>query len=100
AVDLGVVQEKLEKMAPPAGGCDWAEAVNEAITILEGGRHSHRDIFLIGDGSTQGLGDPTSLNAWHDKVTPHLKKLRDRAPRLTYVNVAPERAADPPNWTL
>jgi hypothetical protein len=29
-----------------------------------------------------------------------LKNLRDRAPRLTYVNVAPERAPDPPNWTL
>jgi hypothetical protein len=99
-VDFEKVRKSLEKMPPPAGGCVWPESVREAIKILENSKRARRDIFLIGDGSRQGLADANSLEQWKFNVVPSLTKLRDTAPKISYVNIAPKRPEDPPNWAL
>jgi hypothetical protein len=97
--DLERVRDALANLPPPAGGCDWPQAVLAAHKILAGSQRARREIILLGDGQRFGWADDGSLERWALQVKP----LRDESssnPNLWVVNLAPGRPAVPPNWSV
>jgi hypothetical protein len=103
--DLARVRKHIEELPAPAGGCDWRPALQAAAAILERSQRAEREIVLLGDGQRFGWADRDSLFRWPllaselglDKAEPPAGRMR---PRFWVVNVAPQRDADPPNWSL
>jgi hypothetical protein len=99
------VRKHIDTLPPPAGGCDWRPAVQTAAAILSRGQRAEREIIILSDGQRFGWADRDSLFRWSllaselglDQAEPPLGQLR---PRFWVVNVAVERAANPPNWSL
>ncbi len=97
--DLGRVRQKVAGMPGPRGGCDWPAALAAAHKVLATSGRPERDIIVLSDNQRFGWADDTSMLRWEMLAT----ELRDQAgprPRVWVVNVAPERPADPPNWSL
>src|SRR5947209_6356888 len=103
--DLARVRKGIEKLPPPAGGCDWRPALRAAHDILAKSQRAEREIVVLGDGQRYGWADKESLFRWEllaselgYKKTPGPDD--PPRPRLWAVNLAPDRSADPPNWAL
>jgi hypothetical protein len=102
--DLERVRKRLDELAPPGGGCDWRPALQRADAILSKSQRAERAIILLHDGQRHGWADRDSLFRWSLLASelgydqPEQKGLI--RPRLGVVNVAPDRPANPPNWSL
>src|SRR3954471_5443842 len=55
--DLDRVRERITKVPPPAGGCDWPSAVKAAHDLLDGSQRAEREIILLGDGQRFSWAD-------------------------------------------
>ncbi|HEY7311922.1 MAG TPA: BatA domain-containing protein [Gemmataceae bacterium] len=103
--DLAAVQEHIDNLPPPAGGCDWRPALQTAAAILSRSQRAEREIILLSDGQRNGWSDRDSQFRWSllaselglDRPEPTDGSIR---PRFWVVNLAPERDADLPNWSL
>jgi hypothetical protein len=103
--DLERVKESISKLPPPSGGCDWRPALQAAAGILSRSQRAEREIILLSDGQRFGWADRDSQFRW-SLLASELALDRPEAsagtiqPRFWVVNVARERNADPPNWSL
>jgi hypothetical protein len=103
--DFDRVTEHIDKLSPPSGGCDWRPALQAAAGILSRSQRAEREIIVLSDGQRFGWADRDSQFRWsllasewgfHRTESPE-GRIR---PRFEVVNVAAERNADPPNWSL
>jgi hypothetical protein len=96
--DHAQARNALELLAPPGGTADWPAALQTAVGLLDGGRPD-RHVVVVSDGQRYGWADETTLSRWD-----LFRRTTDRdgptAPRIWVVNVAPDRPADPANWSL
>jgi hypothetical protein len=97
--DLQQVRFKLAKLPEPHGGCDWPQAVQAACKVLARSQRPQRDIIVLTDNQRYGWADDNSLLRW-ELLAGELQRESAVRPNVWVVNVAPERPADPPNWTL
>jgi hypothetical protein len=103
--DLERVRKQIDELTPPAGGCDWRSALQSAADMLSRSKRVQLDIVILHDDQRFGWADRDSLFRWSllaselslDRPEPAPGKLR---PHFRVVNLAPQRAADPPNWSL
>ncbi|HTU19079.1 MAG TPA: BatA domain-containing protein [Gemmataceae bacterium] len=109
------VRQHIEELPAPAGGCDWRPALQEAAAILSRSQRAEREIILLSDGQRFGWADRESLFRWAflasslsseyrvlSSENNQNSELRTQNSELRFwvVNVAAEREADPPNWSL
>jgi hypothetical protein len=97
--DLQQVRGKIARLPEPRGGCDWPQAVQAAHKILVRSQRPEREIIVLSDNQRFGWADDNSLLRWELLAT-ELRNESSIRPRVWVVNVAPERPANPPNWTL
>jgi hypothetical protein len=117
--DPARVRQHIDELPAPAGGCDWRPALQEAAAILSRSQRAEREIILLSDGQRFGWADRDSLFRWAFLAN-ELGLLKEEGGRrkegkkgqdssfifppssfrVWVVNVAPEREADPPNWSL
>jgi hypothetical protein len=103
--NLQRVRQAIDELPPPAGGCDWRPALQQAADILSRSQRAERAIIVLSDGQRFGWADRDSLFRWsllasawgYDRAEAPAGQVR---PRLEVVNVAVQRSADPPNWSL
>jgi hypothetical protein len=98
--DLEKVRASLDKLPTPAGGCDWPAAVEEAHRILKKSQRPHRDMILLTDGQRHGWADDHALLGWNTAARNMARDRADVAPRITVINLDPDRPKEPPNWAL
>jgi hypothetical protein len=99
--DLEKVRATIHKLPTPAGGADWPSAVQLAHQILHANsKRPHRDIIVLTDGQRHGWADDSTLLGWGTSAGAISKERADVLPRVTVVNFAADRPADPPNWSL
>ncbi len=102
--DPARVRQHIEALPPPAGSCDWRPALQTAAAILSRSQRAEREIILLSDGQRFGWADRESLLRWSlansELQILNPEKKQNSEPRICVVNVAPERPADPPNWSL
>jgi len=53
--DLEKARDALDRLPPPAGGSDWAQAVKAANDVLARSQRPRRDVILLSDGQRYGL---------------------------------------------
>jgi hypothetical protein len=92
------VRQAIEHLPEPAGGCDWPAAVREADKILTESTRPQRDIILLTDGQRVGWADESTLVRW--ELLARTREGLKIPPRIWVVNLAPNRPANPPNWSL
>ncbi len=104
--NLQRVRAKLEQLPPPAGGCDWPQAVQAAETLLADSRAPRREIIILSDGQHYGWADEDTILRW-DFLKNKLgirsdedAAVKGRRPHITVLNLDPERQPDLPNWSL
>jgi hypothetical protein len=97
--DLQQVRGKIARLPEPRGGCDWPQAIREAHKVLATSQRPERDIIVLSDNQRFGWADEVSLLRWELLAT-ELSGDSTLRPRIWVVNVAPDRPADWPNWTL
>ncbi len=103
--DPALLRQHIDNLPPPSGGCDWRPALQTADAILSRSQRAEREIIVLSDGQRFGWADRASLFRWSllaselgfTQAEPPTGQVR---PRLWVVNTAPERNADPPNWSL
>jgi hypothetical protein len=104
SVDLKRVRERLKKMPPPAGSSNWPEAIKQAHAVLAASQKGQREIILLSDNQRFGWADSETLFRWELLASElGLKQTEGTSsptPRLWMVNLAGERAAQPPNQAL
>jgi hypothetical protein len=98
--DLARVRERIAKLSPPAGGCDWPAAVQAALKILSTSQKAEREIVLLSDGQRHSWADEKTLLRWGLLAAELANERASVRPRLWYVNVDSNRKADLPNWAL
>jgi hypothetical protein len=98
--DLELVRDKIAHLPQPAGGCDWPGAVEAAHHILEKNGRARRDIIVLSDNQRFGWADDNSLIRWGLLANNLREKADEKRPQVWVVNVAPDRPASPPNWSL
>jgi hypothetical protein len=109
--DPARLRQHIDELPSPSGGCDWRPALQTAAAILSRSQRAERDIIVLSDGQRFGWADRASLLRWSllaDALASGRREPADSdsnsrltpAARLWVVNVAPERPADPPNWSL
>jgi hypothetical protein len=103
--DLDRARERIDHLAPPAGGCDWPGAFQAALALLAKSQRAEREIVMLSDGQRFGWADEDTLRRW-DLLAQQLgyrpgdREGEARRPRLWMVNLDPTRPKDPPNWSL
>lgn len=103
--DPARIGKGIDALPPPAGGCDWRAALQAAAAILSRSQRAEREIIVLCDGQRFGWADRDSLFRW-SLLAGELGRggaettSGEPRPRLWVVNVASERVADPPNWSL
>jgi hypothetical protein len=95
--DPARVRRHIDELPLPTGSCDWRPALQTAAAILSRSQHAEREIILLSDGQRFGWADRDSLVRW-SLLGSEIGQKADL--RIWAVNVAPERPADPPNWSL
>jgi hypothetical protein len=95
-VDHDKAREALARLSPPRGGVDWPAAVQAAEEFLQASHRPRRDIVILSDNQKFGWADEYTLQRWR-LVAPQIETEKTH---LWCVNLAPERPATPPNWSL
>jgi hypothetical protein len=102
--DPARVRKHIDELPPPSGGCDWRSALQSAAAILSRSQRAEREIIILSDGQRFGWADRDSLLRWSllssELQVQSPEKKQNSEHRIWVVNVAPERPADPPNWSL
>jgi hypothetical protein len=109
--DPARVRKHIDELPPPSGGCDWRSALQNAAAILSRSQRAEREIIILSDGQRFGWADHDSLLRWSllssEFQVLSSEKNQNSEPgtpnsqlRIRVVNVAAERPADPPNWSL
>ena len=101
--DAERVLGRIDALPPPSGGCNWRPALQAAAAILSRSQRTEREIVLLSDGQRHGWADRDSLFRWSllaSEWGADRAEKSSQIPRLWVVNVAPDRPADPPNWSL
>ena len=96
--DRDQARNALELLTPPKGTADWPAAVQAALTLLDAGSRN-RDVIVLSDGQRFGWADETALAKW-DLVRRGSNRDAPDAARIWVVNVAPDRPAEPTNWSV
>lgn len=96
--DREQVRNSLELLSAPKGTPDWPAAVQTAVGLLTpaGGT---KTVIALTDGQRFGWADENTLARW-ELVAKSLSTDAVNPLRVWVVNVAPDRLADPPNWSL
>jgi hypothetical protein len=96
--DRDQARNALELLTPPKGTADWPAAVQSALALLDDGNPS-RDVIVISDDQRFGWADETAAAKWE-----LVRRGADRAgtpnARIWVANVAGDRPANPPNWSV
>jgi hypothetical protein len=105
SLDLGRVRERLQKMPPPAGSSNWPEAIKQAHAVMAASQKGEREIILLSDNQRFGWADGDTIFRWELLASElGLKSAEEetdrKKARVWMVNLAAERAAQPPNWAL
>jgi hypothetical protein len=103
--DLERVRRRVADLPPPAGGCDWKPALQAAHAVLAKSQRAEREIILLSDGQHFGWADKDSLFRWEllaDELGLHKPEAPGAPPRprVWVVNLAADRKAEAPNWSL
>ncbi len=98
--DLERVRDKIAHLPAPAGGCDWPAAVEAAHQILAKNNRARRDVIILSDNQRFGWADDNTLLRWELLANALRPEPEDKRPHLWVVNLAPDRPASPPNWSL
>ncbi len=104
--DLQRVRAQLDKLPPPAGGCDLPQAVQAAEALLADSKAPRREIIVLSDGQKYGWADEPTMLRWGLLATQlgirpdEDATVKARRPRITVLNLDPERKPDVPNWSL
>ncbi|HTU88644.1 MAG TPA: VWA domain-containing protein [Gemmataceae bacterium] len=102
--DPARISKSIEKLPPPAGGCDWRLALQTAADILSRSQRAEREIVILSDGQRFGWADRDSLFRWSllsSEFQVRGSETRQKSElQIRVVNLAPERGTDPPNWSL
>ena len=93
SADRQELYDRLEQMPPPRGSVDWPRSLEEAQRAFEGTPDGGREIIILSDGQRQGWADGTTLGQWQSLG-------RQPLPRIWVVNVAGQRPATLPNWSV
>ncbi len=109
--DPSLLRQHIDELPPPAGGCDWRPALQTASAILSRSQRAEREIILLSDGQRFGWADSDSLLRWSllssefqilssEKSRNSELRTQNSELRIWVVNVASQRPADLPNWSL
>jgi hypothetical protein len=98
--DLELARDRIAHLPAPAGGCDWPAAVEAAQKILAKDGRARRDIILLSDNQRFGWADDTTLLRWELLANTLRDESAGKAAHVWVVNLAPDRPAVPPNWSL
>ena len=109
--DPARLRQHIDELPPPVGGCDWRPALQTAAAILSRSKRAEREIILLSDGQRFGWADGDSLLRWSllssefqvlssEKSQNSELGTQNSELRIWVVNVAVERPADLPNWSL
>lgn len=93
--DLTEVRSRLDQMPKPRGGVRWDFAIPKALEILQLGQNPQKEIVILTDGQRQGWADTDALGNWQNIAQSYAV---NNPPRITVVDVAPDRPSDAPNW--
>jgi hypothetical protein len=94
--DHNKARDALARLSPPRGGMDWPAAVLAANEILKASHRPRRDIVIISDGQKSSWADDYTLQRWR-LLAPQLDTENTH---LWCVQLAADRPAVPPNWSL
>ena len=94
--DRSEVEGRIDTMPPPRGGVRWDFAIPKAIDILQVGPNPQKEIVIFTDGQKQGWADSDALGNWQNIAQAFGPG--SKSPRITVVNVVPERPSNAPNW--
>lgn len=95
SADLNDVRSRIDAMPKPRGGVRWDFAVPKALELLHAGSNPQKEIVILTDGQKQGWADPDALGNWQNIAQLYTGS---NPPRITVVNVVPDRPSDVPNW--
>ncbi len=98
SADREQVRNSLELLSAPKGTADWPAAVQSAVGLLAPAAGS-KTVVVLTDGQRFGWADENTLARW-ELVAKSLAADPANPPRIWVVNVAADRPADPPNWSL
>jgi hypothetical protein len=105
--DLTRAREAVNNLPPPAGGVDWPGALKAAHDLLAASQRPEREIVLLGDGQRYGWADEAGrMPLRWEMLAADLGYTRPQEPgglprpRVWVVNLAADRSATPPNWSL
>jgi hypothetical protein len=98
--DLERVRDRIAHLPAPAGGCDWPAAVEAAHAILAKDGRARRDVVILSDNQRFGWADDKSLLRWELLANAQRENSEEKRPHIWVVNLAPDRPASPPNWSL
>jgi hypothetical protein len=98
--DLERVRDKIAHLPAPAGGCDWPAAVEAAHKVLAKDGRARRDIIILSDNQRFGWADDTTLLRWELLANTLREASEEKRAHLWVVNLARDRPAAPPNWSL
>lgn len=93
--DREQLRERLARLPEPAGVCDGPAALQAACNLLATSQRPRRDVILLSDGQRFGWADDAALLRWELLAG----QLQGPA-AFWYVNLDPDRPANPPNWSL
>jgi hypothetical protein len=102
---LGALSQDIERarravadLPLPRGGCDWPQAVQEALNMLTANKRPQAEIIILTDGQRFSWADDNSLMRW--EMLGKLRQQQTIQPRIRVINLDPHRPANPPNWSL
>jgi hypothetical protein len=98
--DLELARDRIAHLPAPAGGCDWPAAVEAAQKILAANGRARRDIIVLSDNQRFGWADDNSLLRWELLANALPDESAAKSAHVWVVNLAPDRPAAPPNWSL
>lgn len=92
-------REAIDSLPGPRGACDWPQAVQAALKLLDQARRPRRDVIVLTDGQRFGWADEASLLRW-ELLAQQLRGRPEPQPRVWVVSLDPHRPANPPNWAV
>jgi Aerotolerance regulator N-terminal/von Willebrand factor type A domain len=95
--DRNEVRSRIEAMPQPRGGVRWDFAVPKALDLLQFGQNPQKEIIILTDGQRQGWADADALGNWQNIAQLYAGV---DPPRITVVNVVPDRPTDAANWYI